>query len=236
MAIDLSKCRALASCGLALVLCGSAQANPTVQEALAFHPVQKDVQIDRPEPGEIDKCKIAPEKSGGKTGWVVRDAEGQILRNFVDTNNDNTVNQWSYFKDGIEVYRDIDSNYNRKVDQCRWLNTGGTRWAIDTNEDGKVDFWKSISAEEVTAEIVAALAERDRTRFERVLLNPKELKALGIGQAKSDQLQAKVEAALGAFTKLAGQQKLITPATKWASFTGNQPGLIPAGTDDSMPI
>ena len=49
-----------------------------------------------------------------------------ILRKFVDTNGDNVVDQWSYYKDGVEVYRDIDSNFNGKADQYRWFNTGGT--------------------------------------------------------------------------------------------------------------
>ncbi len=63
------------------------------------------------------KCTIKAEKVDGQTGWVVRDPHGQILREFVDTNGDNVVDRWSYFKDGIEVYRDIDSNYNGKADQ-----------------------------------------------------------------------------------------------------------------------
>ena len=53
---------------------------------------------------------------------------GKILRKFVDTNGDNIVDQWGYFNDGVEVYRDIDSNFNGKADQYRWLNTAGTRW------------------------------------------------------------------------------------------------------------
>ena len=53
------------------------------------------------------------------------DRTGKILREFVDTNGDNVVDRWSYFKDGVEVYRDIDENFNGKADQHRWLNTAG---------------------------------------------------------------------------------------------------------------
>jgi thiol-disulfide isomerase/thioredoxin len=234
MAIELSNRQLVASLALSLLVAGRAVAgNPTPAEALAFQPVQKDVQIDRPEVAEIPKCTIKAEKMGGKTGWVVRDASGQILRNFVDTNGDNTVDQWSYYKDGVEVYRDIDSNFNRKVDQFRWLNTAGTRWAVDTNEDGKIDAWKAISAEEATAELVAALRDRDRARFERLLLSAKDLKALGIGPQKSEQLQKKIEAAGANFAKLSAQQKIVTPATKWVSFAAAQPGTVPTGTEDS---
>ena len=151
----------------------------------------------------------------------------------MDTKNDNVVDQWSYYKDGIEVYRDIDTNFNRKADQYRWLNTAGTRWGVDADENGKIDFWKNISAEEVTAELVAALRDRDRLRFERLPLTAKELKTLGVGPAKSDQLVKMIEAATANFVKLASQQKLVTPETKWVSFGGGLPGMVPAGTDDS---
>jgi thiol-disulfide isomerase/thioredoxin len=234
MATEFSKSWLLVSFAASVLIGGGARAaNPTVAEALAFQPVQKEAQIDRPQGSDIAKCAIKAEKIAGKTGWVVRDAAGQMLRNFVDTNSDNFVDQWSYYKDGVEVYRDIDSNFNRKVDQFRWVNTAGTRWAIDANEDGKIDYWKSISAEEATAELVAALRDQDRARFDRLLLTDKELKTLGLGAKKAELLQRKIAAAPAGFSKLVTKQKLVTPETKWASLSGGQPGLVPAGTDDS---
>lgn len=56
-------------------------------------------------------------KKPGKLAGIAGDGSGQILRTFADTNGDNIVDQWSYFKDGIEVYRDIDANFNGKADQ-----------------------------------------------------------------------------------------------------------------------
>jgi thiol-disulfide isomerase/thioredoxin len=239
MAIALSKSRLVGSLILSSCVASSLQAasgaspspkaSPTVQQVLAYQPLQKDVQIDRPESQDIAKCTI----TGGKAGWIVKDSGGQLLRNFKDTNGDNIVDQWCYYKDGVEVYRDIDSNFNSKPDQYRWMNTAGTKWGIDANEDGKIDSWKSISAEEATAELVAALRERDRARFERLLLTAKELKSLGVGAAKAEILQKKLEAAPAAFAKLASQQKQIGPQSKWVSFGGYQPGLVPEGTEDS---
>src|SRR4051794_20687737 len=113
-------------------------AAPSVEQALSLAPVQKDVEYARPDKAEAAKCTIKSEKIDGKVGWVVRSSGGDILRRFVDTNADNTVDQWSYYAEGIEVYRDIDSDYNGKADQYRWMNTGGTRWGIDKDEDGKV--------------------------------------------------------------------------------------------------
>jgi hypothetical protein len=126
-------------------------------------PVQKGVDYDLPTTADISKCKINPKKTGGQMGgWIVEDPTGKILRRFLDTNGDNVVDTWCYCKDGIEVYRDIDANFNGKADQYRWFNTGGTRWGLDSNEDSTIDSWKCISVEEATAEIVAALATRVR--------------------------------------------------------------------------
>ena len=64
-------------------------------------------------------------------------------------NGDNVVDQWSYYKDGLEVYRDIDANFNRKADQYRWLGTAGIRWALDPNEDGRIDTWEYWEGEQI---------------------------------------------------------------------------------------
>jgi thiol-disulfide isomerase/thioredoxin len=233
MAIELSKSRVIASLAMSLV-CGGAYAadRPSPEKVLkALQPTQKDVQIDRPSGNELAKCSI--ELADHDTTWVIRDASGQILRRFMDTNHDKKVDQWCYYKDGVEVYRDIDTNFNEAADQYRWFNTAGTRWGEDTNEDKQIDAWKSISAEELSAEVVAAIRDRDRARFERLLLTPKDLKTLGLGKSKHEQLLKKITAAAAGFNTIASQQKQITPETKWVSFGGNLPGLVPAGTEES---
>jgi len=152
-------------------------AKPTAADALKLVPVQKDVEYDVPDAKEVAKSVVDVQSIGGFTGYVVKTDSGQVLRRFLDTNGDNKVDQWCYFKDGIEIYRDIDGNFNNKADQYRWMGTAGTRWGLDENEDGRIDSWKCISPEEVTAEVVAALRDRDATRFQRVLLSSDELKS-----------------------------------------------------------
>jgi thiol-disulfide isomerase/thioredoxin len=201
---------------------------PSVEQALKLAPMQKDVEYDIPTAAEVAKCTIKAEKIDGQTGWVVRNASGQILRQFVDTNGDNIVDRWSYYKDGIEVYRDIDSNYNGKADQSRWLNTAGTRWGIEKEEDGKIDYWKQISPEEVTAEIVMAVRDKDPARFNRVLLSASEAKAISLPAAKSKQLNDKITAAPAAFDAFVRKQRVVTPKTIWVHFGGTRPGLVPA--------
>ncbi|NLX94637.1 MAG: redoxin domain-containing protein [Rhodopirellula sp.] len=220
---------------LALPICATVAvgANPSAEQALQLAPLQTDVDYAQPSNDEAAKCRIRAEKEKGGVGWVVEDANGMTLRRFFDTNGDNVVDQWAYFKDGLEVYRDIDSDSNGKADQYRWFHTGGSRWGLDKDEDGRIDAWKAISPEEATAEIVAALANRDAERFARVALTTKELPSLGLGKEKNEQLAEKVEGLTAGFEQLIAKQKTVSPQTKWLQFSGNQPGVVPEGTAGS---
>lgn len=206
-------------------------ADPTVADALRLVPIQSDVVYDQPTAAEAAKCRIEPVTVAGKRGWVVLSPNGVTLRRFLDTNGDKVVDLWCYYANGIEVYRDIDSDYNRKADQYRWLNLGGTRWGLDPNEDQVIDSWREISAEEATAEVVAALANRDLARFRRVLLTADELKALGVQGQRAKELEEKIATAISAFERLAATQKVVKSRTAWTHFGGSQPGIVPAGSD-----
>lgn len=196
-------------------------------------PIQKGVEYDTPEKGAIAKCKVTSENLDGATGWVVRSDSGEMLRRFVDSNNDNKVDQWCYYKQGVEVYRDIDANFNGLADQYRWLGTAGTRWGLDDNEDGRIETWKQLSAEELTAELVAALRDKDADRFAAILLTKANLKELGVGTDKSKDITEKIDKASTSFATFAKKQKLVTAKSEWVNFGGNQPGVLPAGTDGS---
>jgi thiol-disulfide isomerase/thioredoxin len=222
--------------GVAAALYGSMPilaATASVAQVLQVTPSQAGVDYDRPKPEDVPRCKISVKKIDGHIGWIVESPEGILLRKFLDTNGDNVVDQWSFYKDGVEVYRDIATKPAGKKDEFRWLNTAGTRWGVDTVGSGKLTTWKAISAEEVSAEIVAAVADRDNDRFARVLLAEEELLSLGLGKAKSDAVAGKVAKAIIDFRTLADRQKTITPESKWVQFSGSRPGTVPAGTDDS---
>ncbi len=208
-------------------------AAPAVADALKLMPTQADVEFARPTPDEIGQLKVSAQKTAGAVGWVVEDARGAVLRRFLDTNGDGRIDQWCYFKDGLEVYRDIDTNFDGKVDQCRWFNTAGTRWGIDRDQDGIIDVWKAISAEEVTQELVAALAQQDSDRFARLLLTREELQTSGLGETKAAEIAAKLNAAMEKFRAVAGKQKAVGREAKWLQFSGSRPGLVPAGTEGS---
>ena len=182
-------------------------ASATVAQVLQVTPSQEGVDYDRPKPEDVPRCKISVKKIDGHVGWIVESPEGILLRKFLDTNGDNVVDQWSFYKDGVEVYRDMATKPTGKKDEFRWLNTAGTRWGVDTAGNGKLTTWKAISAEEVTAEIVAAVANRDNDRFARVLLATEELQSLGLGKAKSEAVAGKIAKAAVDFRTLADRQK-----------------------------
>jgi len=213
-------------------LASTAQAaKPTPADALKLAPVQADVDYDRPDAAEIEKCVVDVETVGGITGWVAKTEAGQVLRRFLDTNGDNKVDQWCYFKDGIETYRDIDANFNNKADQYRWLGTAGTRWGLDDDENQRIDAWKILSAEEATAEIVAAFRDKDAARFRRVLITADELKTLGLSESQAKELSGKITAASSAFADVAARQKIVSAKSEWLHFGASRPGVVPAGTN-----
>jgi thiol-disulfide isomerase/thioredoxin len=235
MSASLPSPRSRLACLLALLLLPRAipaAAAPTVAEALALEPRQKGVEYDRPDAAEVAKATINQEKFEGVSGLVVRGPDGRILRVFADTNGDRVVDRWSYFKDGLEVFREMATNpKDTKANEARWLNAGGSRWGVDRDTDGTIDVWKTISAEETTAEIVAALRDRDAARFARLLPGKEDLEAAGFSGARLDELLGRVTAARQQFPKLAAAQKKVGPAATWASMlTPQPPGILPAGS------
>ena len=205
------------------------QAAPSVDDALKLAPVQAGIEYDSPTADEAKACKISPEKIGGATAWVVRGADGAVLRQFADSNNDNVVDTWSYFRGGLEVYRDADLNYNGKAEQYRWFHTGGSRWALDKNEDGKIDAWKNISAEEASEEVIAALRSKNAARFQRLLLTKDEVGKLGLTKELAEKLAERIAAAPKTFAKLISDGKIDAKA-QFTDFGGLRPGAVPAGT------
>ena len=112
-----------------------------------------------------------------KGSYVVTNAAGQVLRRFTDSNGDSAPDMFRYYHMGLEVYREIDTNgdaktkKNMRADQYRWMNWGGTRWGLDENEDGRIDSWKILSAQEAARIAVEAMTNGDLARLNTVLLN-----------------------------------------------------------------
>ena len=202
-----------------------AQDAAQLKAALDFKPMQKGVEYDEPTAEEREQCELKPYD---KSGYIVLGPQKNVLRLILDTNGSGRTNQWSYFRNGIEVYRDMNTQ-GKGVDQYRWLNNAGTRWGVDLNGDGVIDSWKMISAEEVSQEIVEALATNDVARFLRASLSTEELKNLSLGDAKSAEIAKKIAALEAGFAEAVKATGFAEKKMEWYQFDGGVPGLVPAG-------
>jgi thiol-disulfide isomerase/thioredoxin len=201
---------------------------PTIELVMKFVPQQTDVDFELVDPKNYKQCKINIIKEGKTSGYVVTGPNGQVLRRFMDTDGNGKVDQFSYYKNGLEVYRDIDSDGNAKVDQSRWLNRGGMRWGFISKEDGRIDSWKMISAQEVSRIAVRALVSQDASLLVPLLVSKDDLKELGIaGPLEKKLLDAVAEPAAKLRNNVRGS-KLINAKTVWQQFDASPPGAVPA--------
>lgn len=200
----------------------------TPELALRFKPIQKHVEFDTPEPEEVAKCSVKVVQQNGGTGWIVTGPQGELLRKFMDTNGDNTVDQWSYFRGSLEVYRDLDSNFNKKVDQSRWLNTGGARWGIDDDEDGKIDRWRQLSIEELCELAFYAMQENDPAAMQVLMVTAADLQALGVRSDLASEIREETQNVPQRMKTVVEQSDQISSKTEWLRYDAGLPGAIPA--------
>ena len=217
---------------LILPLCNVfGQSTPTLEQirehAAKMQPLQRDVEVDIIKDEEIPLCELVI--SEDKRHMQLLSPQRVVLRYFADTvgKPDRSVDQFSYYQNGVEVYREMDTGNGRR-DQFRWLNSAGTRWGIDQNNDGVIDYWKEISAEEVSREIVLALATNDARRFENVALKEDELESLALGAALNSTVARKVAALKSGFAQAAAAVALSNDA-EWHQLSAVMPNVVPMG-------
>lgn len=229
--------------GLWLLWGGGATARaadpPTVPQMLGFRPQQAGVVCSTPTPEEQKDCKVKLEqgKRPGSSGWILLDAKGQHLRRFFDSDGDKQIDIWSYYKDGVEVYRESDTKKARRPDQFRWLHSGGSKWGVDLNGDGKIDTWKIISAEEVAQEAFQAVAARDFARLRALLISDAEIAALKLPATQTKQLRDTLSGAQAKFTDTAKKLPQIDAQAHYLRVESGPPHCIPAdasGADQDL--
>ena len=102
-----------------------------------LRPKQPDAEIDEVE--NTSRVR-AFRKSTGENGLEAYDPRtGNVLRQFSDTNGDKKLDSWSFFKDGVETYRDSDTNFDHKADEHRYFTKDNVRVLVDEDQDGKPD-------------------------------------------------------------------------------------------------
>lgn len=211
------------------VATANAQSVPTPEQILnAYRPVHRGVEYDTPDAAEFPKCRVELERQPGAAGYVVYDPAGIVLRKFTDTDGDSKADQFRYFRMGLEVYRDIDSNKNEKPDQHRWMNWGGTRWGVDRNEDGKIDQWRFLSAQEAARIAVEAMIANDAAALETVLINAEDIRQIKPAAALATELLKSVSDHGNKLRRILSSSRTLTNRTKWVRFDPPVPGLIPS--------
>jgi thiol-disulfide isomerase/thioredoxin len=197
---------------------------PDVTQILKFSPTLPGVVYDIPADEYVAKCKVDIAE-GAQRGFIVRDHRGLVIRRFMDSNGDGKVDRWSYFMNGQEVCRDIDTNFNGRPDEFRFYHSAGSRWGIDANEDGIVDAWKSISAEEATVEFVAAVAKGDFDRIGALMLGSEDLQQLGLSEAAATRVSEAQKDSQAAFGNIA---RALGSKPQWNRFDGHNPMTVPS--------
>ncbi len=200
-----------------------------LQKAMSITPRQK-VDYEKPGVAVLEQCKFL-EKKTKPSGFIVHHESGRVLRQFFDNNGDGKLDQWSYYKDGLEVYRDLDLNFDGTTDQYRWLGEAGTRWGIDKDQDGTIDFWKVISPEEVAYECFEAVRNLDQERFNRLLLTQAEFTDLQLGPGPAKEVSERWRKAKSGFLGMARSQKFINAKANWVYAGNGQAAMCAAGTD-----
>jgi thiol-disulfide isomerase/thioredoxin len=212
---------------LLAALTSSATAAPTAAQILNFKPRQEGVVCTMPAADKQDSCKVELVKgAGGASGWVLKDEEGNVLRRFYDSNGDKRIDVWSYYKDGVEIYAEIDTTFSGKPDQYRWLNGGGSKWGIDSDKDGRIDSWKVISPEEISQEILQALITRDFARFQPLLLTETELKSLELPSDQASRIRDHLKAASDKFQETASKLTKLNSKAVWIHLETIAPQCI----------
>ena len=214
---------------MALTPLMAAAAEPTVKQLMGFQPSLKGVEYALPtDPAAIAACKAETVPGG----YQLRDGQGKILCRLIDRDGDAKLDQWSYYQEGFEIYRELDNNADKSLDEIRWMNAGGTRVAkVAPGPKGSginIVSWSRISAEEASKVFVQALASGDLGLLETVMASAAELDSLGIPKGEIDQVAAAEKQRVAQVKAL--RQGLIgwDTTTTWHRLDGALPHLIPA--------
>jgi hypothetical protein len=206
-------------------------AAPPVAKMLEYQPRQ-EASITTPSTAEQAQCKVDSEKTTDGSAWVLKDPAGRLLRRYYAPNqrdgSPGRVNVWSYYKDGVEVYREMDTTGSGRPDQYRWLNGGGSRWGVDADRDGKIDGWRMISPEEVSQEVLRALATRDYARFQALLLTDEDARALGLPKQTADSYAERRKGAKEKFEAAIAKLTKLTAKAQWMHVELPAPEATPA--------
>lgn len=110
-------------------------------ETMKVKPKQQDAIYTQTK--KYNKLSIHKVNEDSISGWeVISDRDNKPLRRFLDLNGDGNLDVWIFFKDGKETYRELDFDFDGKVDQYQYTKGKAVRYGIDEDQDGEVDRWE----------------------------------------------------------------------------------------------
>jgi hypothetical protein len=225
--------------GALLLWGGAAHAGnlPTVQQMLSFHPRCEGVAIGTPTAQDEATCRVESVKGAGVGGgYLLRDPQGRPLRRFYNSRftsvSDGTkIDVWSYYKDGVEVYRETASKNGEGPDQFRWLNADGSKWGeghVDAAGHAHIDAWKTISPEELSQEILQAVIAKDFGRLEPLFVSEADARALGLPAQETARIQDLHKGAAAKFQAAVAKLTGLNDKTHWIHLESGAPQVAPA--------
>lgn len=206
--------------------------SPTVEQMLAPLPTPKgaNIAISTPSKAEQAQCKVEFANTPRGGAWLLKDGQGRLLRKFAFTGGSKTPNENSFYRDGFEVYREVISPGKNAADQFLWLGLGGSKIGLDTNGDRLIDTWKSISVEELSQEVVAAVTSKNWAAYQPLLLTEAELAGLGAPAREISRIRELQKSAPARFQQVAAKLANLNASTKWLHLETGAPSRLLAET------
>ncbi len=174
-------------------------------------PKHEDISISTPAADELKLCTVVTLQGAvkGSGGFMLLDAKKQPVRRFFDSKG-NGIDLWSYYKDGVEVYREFDTAGKGSPNNFRWLNAGGMKWGVGSVSAGKayITTWRMISAEESAFEAFQAVAKGDFARLQALLITDNEMQMVKLPAAKARAIAANQQQAQKKFAEFVQDAKL----------------------------
>ena len=112
--------------------------NTSSKEAqmLAFKPQRANAVFETPEYPLL--VSFSRDHSGGHVGFKLS-YQGRVIRRFLDTDKDEKLDVWIYYKGGVESYRESAKNKDAKIDSWQYTQGDSVLTLNDTDGDGKPD-------------------------------------------------------------------------------------------------
>jgi peroxiredoxin len=207
-----------------------------IDAILKYQPRQEGVEYGRPSPDEQKACtmKLILGDRPNSSGWLLLDPQGRPLRRFFDSNGDRNIDVWSYYKEGVEVYREFCVSVTGNADQLpqnpnhfRWLGGNGSKYGVDLNADLKIDTWRMISSEEAAQEAYLAVTKSDLNRLKALLISEAEMQSLKLPEGQVARIRDAISKAPEAMKELLAKQPALKPGGAFKSVEPAIPQCVP---------